>query len=108
MKITYFLLAASAVLFSSCIVSKKKFDDVLAQKVKVEGDLADRNKELEAANASIASMQENLKKMRADSASLDQTYKANQKKLEVLNKEFDQLNTSYKNLLLNCEKLIAL
>ncbi len=105
MKITYFLIAASAVLFSSCIVSKKKFEDVLAQKVKAEGDLADRNKELEAANASIASMQETLKKMRADSASLDQTYKANQKKLEVLNKEFDQLNTSYKNLLSNSGKL---
>ncbi len=105
MKITYFLIAASAVLFSSCIVSKKKFDDILAQKVKADGDLADRNKELESANASISSLQESLKKMRTDSVTLEQTYKANQKKLDVLNKEFDQINTSYKNLLTNSGKL---
>ena len=41
-------------LLSSCIVTKKKYDDVLAQKVKAEGELADRISELEKANAFVA------------------------------------------------------
>jgi chemotaxis protein MotB len=105
MKPIYFLTLASALLFSSCIVSKKKFDDILAQKVKSEGDLADRNKQLEKANVSIAEMSESLKKMQQDTAALNVSYRTNQKKLVTLNKEYDQLNTNYKNLLTNSGKL---
>ena len=90
---------------SSCIVSKKKFDDILAQKVKVEGDLADRNKELDKANAALTELDESLRKMKQDTAALNVTYKANQKKLTNLNQEYDQLNSNYKNLLTNSGKL---
>jgi len=47
---------------SSCIVSKKKYDDLLAQKVRMETDLADRSTELDKANSrndSPASKQKN-------------------------------------------------
>ena len=90
---------------SSCIVSKKKFDDILAQKVKIEGDLADRNKELDKANAALTELDESLRKMKQDTAALNVTYKANQKKLTNLNQEYDQLNSNYKNLLTNSGKL---
>ncbi len=91
--------------FSSCIVSKKKFDDMLAQKVKAEGDLSDRNKELDKANGSLQDLAETLKKMQQDTANLNVTYRANQKKLASLNKEYEQLNGNYKNLLTNSGKL---
>jgi chemotaxis protein MotB len=93
------------VIASSCIVSKKKFDDVLAQKIKAEGDLADRNKELEKANASLADLNESIKKIQQDTANLNQVYRANQKKLNNLNTEYNQLNANYKNLLTNSGKL---
>lgn len=104
MKNFLFLITLSLIV-SSCIVSKKKFDDVLAQKIKAEGDLADRNKELEKANASLADLNESIKKIQQDTANLNQVYRANQKKLNNLNTEYNQLNANYKNLLTNSGKL---
>ena len=98
MKLTRFLLFLSLIVLSSCIVSKKKFDDMLAQKVRVEGDLADRNK-------LSSELEESLKKIQQYTAKLNVSYKANQKRLTDLNKEYDQLNTNYKNLLTNSGKL---
>jgi chemotaxis protein MotB len=105
MKSTYFLIFSTLFLFSSCIVSKKKFDDVLAQKIKAEQDLSDKNKQLDKANASLAELNESVKKLQDDSTALGQTYRANQKKLAGLNKEYDMLNANYKNLLTNSGKL---
>jgi chemotaxis protein MotB len=104
MRTTYFFILLLFT-FSSCIVSKKKFDDMLAQKVKAEGDLSDRNKELDKANGSLQDLAEMLKKMQQDTANLNVTYRANQKKLASLNKEYEQLNGNYKNLLTNSGKL---
>jgi chemotaxis protein MotB len=104
MRTTYFFILLLFT-FSSCIVSKKKFDDMLAQKVKAEGDLSDRNKELDKANGSLQDLAETLKKMQQDTANLNVTYRANQKKLASLNKEYEQLNGNYKNLLTNSGKL---
>jgi chemotaxis protein MotB len=78
---------------------------MLAQKVKAEGDLSDRNKELDKANGSLQDLAETLKKMQQDTASLNVTYRASQKKLASLNKEYEQLNGNYKNLLTNSGKL---
>jgi chemotaxis protein MotB len=105
MKTSGFLFLFLFLTLNSCIVSKKKFDDVLAQKIKAEGDLVDRNKQLDKANASLTELNELMKKMQEDSSSLGQTYRANQKKLAGLNKEYDLLNANYKNLLTNSGKL---
>jgi chemotaxis protein MotB len=105
MKATYFFLFSLILLSSSCIVSKKKFDDMLAQKIKAEGDLTDRNQQLDKANTSLTELNESIKKMQQDTADINQTYRANQKKLATLNKEYDQLNGNYKNLLTNSGKL---
>lgn len=76
-------------IFSSCIVSKKKYDDMLAQKVKAEGELADKTKELDKAN-------ESLKKLKQDSVELAENLKNGTKKLADLNAEYDKLNANYK------------
>jgi chemotaxis protein MotB len=105
MKINIFLFFVPLLLFSSCIVTKKKFDDVLAQKVKAEGELSDKTNQLEKANSSIKELNETLAKLKQDTADLNQTYRATNQKLAGLNKEYNELNSYYKNLLTNSGKL---
>jgi chemotaxis protein MotB len=100
MKTFYFLIFSLVFVFSfsSCIVSKKKFDDMLAQKVKAEGELADKNQQLTGLN-------ESMQKMQVDTANLGSALRASQQKLTSLNKEYELLNANYKNLLTNSGKL---
>lgn len=105
MKSTLIALVGVTFFLSSCIVSKKKYDDVLAQKVKTEGELADKSKQLESADASLKNLNEALQKLKQDTTDLNQTYRATSQKLTALNKEYDQLNAYYKNLLNNSGKL---
>jgi chemotaxis protein MotB len=105
MKSTIITFLGLTFFLSSCIVSKKKYDDVLAQKVKTEGELADMSKQLESANASLKELNESLLQLKQDTAELNQTYRVTSQKLNDLNKEYDQLNSYYKNLLNNSGKL---
>ncbi len=101
--ITFFLF--SSLLFSSCIVSKKKYDDMLAQKVRMEADLAERNSELTKANAQLQSLDEQVKKLISDTVNLSTDIQSRNARLVELNKEYDQLNAYYKNLLTSSGKL---
>lgn len=105
MKSTTIALLGIAFFLSSCIVSKKKYDDVLAQKIKTEGELSEKSKQLEDANASLKNLNETLDKLKQDTTDLNQTYRLTSQKLNELNKEYDQLNSYYKNLLNNSGKL---
>jgi chemotaxis protein MotB len=105
MKLTAIVLVSLTFFLSSCIVTKKKYDDVLAQKVKTEAELAEKSKELDDANASLKNLNEALNKLRQDTTDLNQTYRATSQKLSELNEEYDQLNSYYKNLLNNSGKL---
>lgn len=91
--------------FSSCIVTKKKYDDLLAQKVRTEADLADRTKALEKANADLNDLEETLKQLKADTTNIGIDLRNNQQQLANLQKEHEQLNTYYKNLLTSTGKL---
>lgn len=89
----------------SCIVSKKKFDDMLAQKVKTEGELAEKSAALDKTTAELTSANEKLTKLKADTTALNEQKRATEEKLTSLNREYDQLNAYYKNLLNNSGKL---
>lgn len=102
-RILIFILLSSVL--SSCIVSKKKYEDILAQKVKTEGELADKSKQLDQANASLKELNEALTQLKQDTTELSNAYKSSSKKLEDLNKEYEQLNSYYKNSLNNSGKL---
>lgn len=91
--------------FNSCIVSKKKFDAMLAEKVKSEEELADKSKRLDKANADNNDLEVRLKQLKKDTADLGDNYRASFKKLTGLTKEYDQLNALYKNSLTNSGKL---
>ncbi len=105
MKSTTIVLLSLTFFLSSCIVSRKKYDDVLAQKVKTEGELGEKSKQLESANASLKELNETLTKLKQDTTDLNQAYRVGNQKLSALNKEYDQLNSYYKNLLNNSGKL---
>ncbi len=105
MRLSLLIFLIGVFSFSSCIVSKKKFDDVLAQKVKAEGELADKSAKLDKANSDLDGLNDQLKKMKQDTASLGEDLRASNKKLWVLNKEYEQLNSFYKNSLNNSGKL---
>ncbi|HZX73330.1 MAG TPA: hypothetical protein VFE57_02845, partial [Cyclobacteriaceae bacterium] len=54
----------------SCIVTKKKYDDILAQKVKSDGELAQKTELLDKANASIKEANDQLTKLKQDTTDL--------------------------------------
>ena len=91
--------------FSSCIVSKKKYDDLLAQKVRMEADLADRNSSLDRANITIADLNELLRQLKEDTTNLGIDLRNTSQKLGSLEREHDQLSINYRNLLSNSGRL---
>jgi chemotaxis protein MotB len=99
-----FLFTVLAIIFFSC-VSKKKFDDLLAQKVRMEADLADQNTALDQANADLGNLNDELRKMKEDTTNLGIDLRNTSLQLTRLEKEHDQLNNNYKNLLTNSGRL---
>lgn len=92
-------------LLQSCIVSKKKFDDLLAQKVKSEGELAETASELEKTNQALTDLNKAAQKLKQDTTELGEKLRGTSLKLEGLNTEYEQLNDYYKNLLNSSGKL---
>ncbi len=94
-----------ACVFSSCIVSKKKYDDLLAQKVRMEADLTDRNSQLDKSNADIKDLEEKLRKLKEDTTNLGIDVRSSSQRLVQLEKEHTQLNNSYTGLVTSSGKL---
>jgi len=92
------------VLLSSC-VSKKKYDDLLAQKVRVEADLADRTTTLDQATITIADLNEKLRQLKEDTTNLGIDLRNSSQKLASLEREHEQLSVNYRNLLNNSGRL---
>lgn len=100
------LVAIFLVIFcSSCIVTKKKYDDLLAQKISMEADLADKNTRLDKANTDLTDLDAKLKKLKEDTTNLGIDVRNTGSKLASLEKEHAQLNTYYKNLMSSSGKL---
>ncbi|MEI9921212.1 MAG: OmpA family protein [Bacteroidota bacterium] len=78
---------------------------MLAQKVKTEGELAEKSQQLDKANADLEDLNKKLTQLKEDTTSLGIDYRTTSQKLDVLNKEYEQLNSYYKNLLNNSGKL---
>lgn len=99
------LLVVISFLSTSCIVSKKKFDDMLAQKVKTESDLNDKTTELDALSKNYSNLERDFNQLKTDTTKLGTDLRQNLKKLAGLEKEHEQLDIMYKNLLNNSGKL---
>lgn len=105
MKFLSTLAIASMLIFSSCVVMKKKYDDTLAQKVKAEGELADKTEQLAKANQDIDSLNSQVRELAQDTTDLGEQVDGMTTRLAGLNKDYEQLNTYYKNLLNSSGKL---
>ncbi len=105
MKTSFFAFFLFPFLLSSCIVSKKKFDDILAQKIKADGELSQKSKSLDSANTSIILLNDKIKRLKQDTSDLAADGKATSKKLSNLSKDHEQLNSIYKTLLNSSGKL---
>ncbi|MBX2967680.1 MAG: OmpA family protein [Cyclobacteriaceae bacterium] len=92
-------------MLSSCVVTKKKYDDILAQKVRLEADLADKESQLEKANESLEQLDERVKKLVSDTTAMAETLRAREARLNELDQEYTELNAYYKNLLTSSGKL---
>jgi chemotaxis protein MotB len=92
-------------ILSSCLVSKKKYDDLLAQKVRMEADLSDRNSQLDKSNADIKDLEDRLRMLKEDTTNLGIDVRTSSQRLAQLEKEHAQLNSSYTGLLTSSGKL---
>jgi chemotaxis protein MotB len=99
------LVALPIFILSSCIVSKKKYDDLLAQKVSMEADLADKNSQLTKATADLKDLNDKLNQLKSDTTNRGIDFRNTTQKLATLEEEHDQLNTYYKNLMSSSGKL---
>lgn len=105
MKYLLITVTLFSLLLSSCIVTKKKYDDLLAQKVRLDADVADRDSLLAKANTDLQNLDERAKKLTNDTTTLGQDVRATASKLAAMDKEYNQLNSYYKNLLTSSGKL---
>ena len=76
---------------SSCIVTKKKYDDLLAQKVRTEADLADRTAQLDTANTDITDLTEKINALKQDTTNIGIDKRSASQRLAALEKEHEQL-----------------
>lgn len=100
-----YLIPVLVLLVSSCVVSKKKYDALLAQKVRLEADLNDRTGELDKARLSITDLEQILAALKEDTTHLGIDLRNNQQRLGQLEKDHAQLNSTYKNLLTSSGKM---
>ena len=98
------LVALSLFILSSC-VTQKKYDELLSENVKMEGQIDDLTKKLEIANKKIEDLNQQLEEM-SDSKFLTQNQlKETTEKLQSITSEKDKLQILYDNLLKNSGKL---
>ena len=67
-----FIFLMLGLLSGSCIVSKKKYDDILAQKLRTDGELADRTTQLTKASEDLSDLGAKLEKLRRDTTGLQE------------------------------------
>ena len=103
--IPVYAFAVIFLLLSSCVVSKKKYDELLAQKVRLEADLSDCSSELSSARIAITDFQARLDSLKQDTTSLGIDLRNNTQRLTQLEQDYSQLMNTYKNLVASSGKM---
>ena len=88
----------------SC-VSKKKYDDLIAQKISTEASLAERSGQLDQANTELKDIKEKLDRLKEDTTNLGIDKRSTSARLAALEKEHGQVNSLYKNLVASSGKM---
>ncbi|WP_238354530.1 OmpA family protein [Fulvivirga marina] len=100
-----YLVAFFILIMVSACVTQKKYDDLLSEKIQLESDLANCKDSLESADGSLKRLDKSVNKLRTDTTVLGQKIRQTESVLSGLNREHDQLETYYNNLLNNSGKL---
>lgn len=100
----YSSLIFSILILVSC-VSQKKYDELLANKVKLEGEKAQTEEDLAKTRTEKASLESELGTLKTKQSDLEKAYAKSSKELDSLKKEHEKLSGYYNNLLNNSGKL---
>jgi chemotaxis protein MotB len=90
---------------SSCVVSKKKFDELLTEKVKLEAELTDLNTKIEKLETDIADLETKLKSTSENRDAIEAELKEKKTALSDLQAEHDELQGYYDNAVNNSGRL---
>lgn len=99
------LLLPFLVSFCLSCVSKKKYDDLIAQKINTEASLAERSGQLDQANAELKDLKEKIEGLKEDTTNLGIDKRSTSARLATLEKEHEQVNSAYKNLVASSGKM---
>ena len=91
--------------FSSCIVSKKKFDELLTEKVKLDAELSDLNAKIDQLETDIAALETELKSTTENRDLIEAELKEKKAALSDLQAEHDELQGYYDNAVNNSGRL---
>jgi chemotaxis protein MotB len=107
-KISILALISAVAFLQSCVVSQKKFDELLGKKVRLEADFAESQDSLNSCKNSnnlnkqkIEALSELSKRLKNDSLSLADKLSRTQKLLDDQNDISNRLRKDYKDLLAN-------
>ena len=105
--VNFLLLAVLITTFmSSCVVSKKQFDQLLAEKVKQDAEMQSLQDDLEDLNAKVATIESELASTTELKDNLSADLDKTSAQLDELLAEHDQLKTYYNNALSKRGKFI--
>lgn len=102
-KLLFFIAVISIV--SSCVVPKKQFDELLAEKVKMEADMLDLQDEINALSTKKDSLELSLERTSVNKKAIEKELFTTKTKLNNLQSEHDKLQTYYNNALNNSGKM---
>ncbi|MEO1096877.1 MAG: hypothetical protein AAFX57_03880 [Bacteroidota bacterium] len=86
-------------------VSQKKYDDLLSEKLDLEKNLVNAQDSLETAITDISRLRKQVENLKSDTAGLGEYIRKDRRKLSALQKEHQQLQAYYDNLLNNSGQL---
>lgn len=98
------LIVTSILVLSGC-VTQKKYDELLSENVKMEGQIDDLTKKLEIANKKIKELNQQLEELTESNDATQTQLKETTQKLQSITSEKDKLKILYDNLLKNSGKL---
>lgn len=103
-KFLSFIILLLLIVSSGC-VTQKKYNELLAEKVALEGDFVNSQDSLHTALENIESLEELIATLKNDTSELGNSIRETTDKLASLDTEHKELETYYNNLLNNSGKL---
>jgi chemotaxis protein MotB len=93
------MFVSAGTVLSSCLVTKKKFDELQRKNINTEALLTVATDSIEHLSALVSDFQRELTALKRDTTELGEKLRLTSQRLATLEQDHEQLNTFYKNLL---------